>query len=108
MKLSPLISIKTECLPIGEKPEQNSTNEGNVLRFALLPHRFGPDTRLDFAYMGFLEIEHAQTRLTNTATYTERKCSIEQTTMEVEFFPILVSALLELSDQTLTIDSDSH
>ena len=47
-------------------------------------HLFGPDARLDFSDVCFLQEQHAQARLTYTATDAEGERVVQDALVEVE------------------------
>ena len=58
--------------------------------------------------MPFVEEHHAETALADTATDTQGQFVIQQLLVEIELFALLLSLDLQLAQQTLLIDADTH
>ena len=75
---------------------------------ALLTHIVGPDRSLDLTDMSLVEQHHAETALSDTATDTQGQFVVQQLLVEIELFALLLSLDLQLAQQTLLIDADTH
>lgn len=69
---------------------------------------FGPDTRLDFPDVGFLEEEHAKPGLTYTSTYAQREFSIEQSSVEIQLGTFSLAGKFKLAAHGCGIYSYAH
>ena len=67
----------------------NTLNEANAHATAFFTHAVGPQTGLNFANVGFVKEEHAQTRLPDTSADAERKFPVEQLCVKEEFLASL-------------------
>lgn len=55
-----------------------------------------------------MQEHHTETALPNTATYRKGQFVIEQLLVEEELLTLILSLNLQLSQQTLLIDTDTH
>ena len=83
-------------------------NQVHAKTFALPPHVVGPNAGLDFADMAFVQKHHAKTTLSNTTTNGEGQTVVEQLLVEIQLFAFLLMLKLQLSQQALFIDTDTH
>ena len=69
---------------------------------------FRPETGLDLPYMGFLEIEHAEPGLADSAADGEGQFAAEEPPVKVKLFPVLRPRRGKLFFQTLRAYPDTH
>ena len=58
--------------------------------------------------MPFVEEHHAETALANTTTDAQGQFVVQQLLVEIELFTLLLTLNLQLAQQTLLIDADTH
>ena len=75
---------------------------------ALAAHVVGPDAGLDLTDVGLVEEHHAKTALSDTTAYGERQTVVEQLLVEEELFALFLALNLQLTQQTLLVDTDTH
>jgi hypothetical protein len=75
---------------------------------ALSAHVIGPDAGLDLTDVGLMEEYHTETTLSDTTANRERQTVIEQLLVEEELFAFLLAFNLQLTQQTLLVDTDTH
>ena len=68
----------------------------------------GPDRGLDFAYVGFLENEHAQAALAYASADGEGELAVEERFVEFQPGAFGAAGLVELASESLGVDADTH
>ena len=76
--------------------------------FALLSHVVWPDAGLDFSDVRFLEQNHAQSALSDATSDAQGEFVVDKLLVEIEFASLLFPGNLELAEQRLFIDADTH
>ena len=82
--------------------------QGHTHFFAFLTHAVGPDGGLDLADVSFVKQHHAQTTMTNTSSNAQGQAVVEQLLVEIELLTLLLTLNLELAQQTLFVNTDTH
>ena len=71
-------------------------------------HVFRPNASLNLTDVGLMEEYHTETTLSDTTAYGEWQAVIEQLLVEEELFAFLLAFNLQLTQQTLLVDTDTH
>ena len=75
---------------------------------AFLSHAAWPDAALRLADMSFVQENHAQTALSNSASYTQGQAALEQAFVEIELAAVFLTLQLELCLQGFLVHTDTH
>ena len=75
---------------------------------ALLAHILWPDARLGLTDVSLVEEHHTEAALADTTTDREWELAFEKALVEVELHAVFLASELELMEECLRIDTDTH